>query len=51
MEGKNGGRAEGKEPSNQVGGKPGESGAMMPRESSSRKSESILLNAPGDQVR
>lgn len=42
----------GKRPSNQAGGKPGESGAMMPRENSSRKSEStILLNATGDQVR
>ena len=51
MGGKNGGRAEGEEPTNQLRGKPGESGAMMPRENSSEKSKSILLNATGDQVR
>lgn len=51
MGGNNGGRAEREEPTNQPGGKPGDSGAMMPRENSSKKSESIFLNATGDQVR
>lgn len=35
----------------QLGGKPRESGAMMPRENNSKKLESILLNVAGDQVR
>lgn len=50
MGGKNGGGAEGEEPTN-IRLEENQSGAMMPRENSSKKSESILLNATGDQVR